>query len=90
MLRWWLYKGITVADIAVRRPDGTMIRHYAAPLTELPLIWARAENVHREALIGASPVLSPVLPYATCRGPIEAMVHDLLIVFPDGNLRSCR
>lgn len=47
MLRWWLYKGITVADIAVRRSDGTMIWHDATPVTELPLAWARAENVRQ-------------------------------------------
>ena len=47
MLRWWWRAGITIADLAVRRCDGTMVWHYETPLTELPLAWARAENVRQ-------------------------------------------
>lgn len=47
MLRWWSQIGIRRADLAVRRPDGTMIWHRDLPLPKLPLGWARAENVRR-------------------------------------------
>ena len=47
MLRWWWRAGITIADMAVRRRDGTIVWHYETPLTELPLAWARAENARQ-------------------------------------------
>lgn len=47
MLRWWSSVGVTVADLAVRRPDTTMMWHHELPLPALPLAWARAENARR-------------------------------------------
>jgi hypothetical protein len=47
MLRFWAQAGITHADVAIRRPRGTMIYHYQRPLDRLPLAWLRAENVRR-------------------------------------------
>lgn len=47
MLTWWAQAGITRADLAVRRPDTRMIWHYDRRLGDLPLAWARAENVRR-------------------------------------------
>jgi hypothetical protein len=47
MLEWWSLCGITRADLAVRRQTGIMIWHRDRPLLELPLPWARAENVRR-------------------------------------------
>lgn len=47
MLKWWAAVGITRADLAIRRPDARMIWHYDRRLQDLPLAWARAENVHR-------------------------------------------
>lgn len=44
MLHWWWLAGITLADLAVRRSDGTMVWHYEISLDDLPLAWARAEN----------------------------------------------
>ena len=44
MLHWWWLAGITLADFAVRRRDGTMVWHHEILLAELPLAWARAEN----------------------------------------------
>lgn len=47
MLRWWAEAGVDVADLAVRREDGTMLWHRGVPVPRLPLPWARAENVRR-------------------------------------------
>ncbi len=47
MLTWWAQAGITRADLAVRRSDARMIWHYDRLLEDLPLAWARAENVRR-------------------------------------------
>jgi hypothetical protein len=47
MRRWWAGAGIDRADLAVRRPDGAMLWHYACLLDQLPLPWARAHNVRR-------------------------------------------
>ena len=47
MLRWWRQVGITLADLAVRRRDGSMIWHYETPLASLPLAWAWAENARQ-------------------------------------------
>jgi len=47
MLRCWRSAGIDRADLAVRRADGVMLWHQDLPLEELPLTWARAENVRR-------------------------------------------
>lgn len=47
MLGWWRDAGVDLADLAVRRPDGAMAWHHQVPLGELPLAWARAENVRR-------------------------------------------
>ncbi len=45
MLLSWRRIGVLRADLAVRRRDGSMIWHRDLPLGELPLAWARAENV---------------------------------------------
>ena len=45
MLRWWHDAGVHRADLAVRRPDGVMAWHLGRHLQDLPLPWARAENV---------------------------------------------
>ena len=45
MLRWWHSAGVERADLAVRRADGAMIWHRSRALDQLPLGWARAENV---------------------------------------------
>lgn len=47
MLWWWRDAGVGRADLAVRRPDGTMIWHRDRAVGELPLPWIRAENVRR-------------------------------------------
>jgi hypothetical protein len=47
MLRWWWTFGITLADLAVRRPTGEMLWHHDLPVLRLPLPWFRAENVRR-------------------------------------------
>jgi hypothetical protein len=47
MLRWWIRAGIDHADLAVRRPDGTMPWHRDRAIEDLPLPWVRAENVRR-------------------------------------------
>lgn len=47
MLTWWAQAGITRADLAVRRHDARMIWHHDRPLEDLPLAWARAQNVRR-------------------------------------------
>jgi hypothetical protein len=44
MLHWWWLAGITLADLAIRRWDGTMVWHHEISLDDLPLAWARAEN----------------------------------------------
>jgi hypothetical protein len=44
MLRWWTLAGLSRADLAIRRQDGTMAWHRGLPLAALPLGWARAEN----------------------------------------------
>lgn len=47
MLTWWAEVGITRADLAIRRDDAKMIWHHDRPLEDLPLAWARAQNVRR-------------------------------------------
>jgi hypothetical protein len=47
MLGWWDLAGISLADMAVRRRDGSMIWHFEVPLADLPLAWARAENARQ-------------------------------------------
>lgn len=47
MLRWWAESGVDLADLAVRRRNGAMLWHRAVPLSDLPLAWARAENVRQ-------------------------------------------
>lgn len=46
-IEWWADAGIDRADLAVRRLDGCMIWHRDLDLGDLPLAWARAENVRR-------------------------------------------
>lgn len=45
MLQWWTLVGIDRVDLALRRADGSMIWHEDHPIGDLPLAWARAENV---------------------------------------------
>lgn len=45
MLQWWCSADVYRADLAVRRPDGAMAWHHGRHLHDLPLAWARAENV---------------------------------------------
>ncbi len=45
MLRWLHSAGVGRADLAVRRADGAMIWHRSRAIHQLPLGWARAENV---------------------------------------------
>lgn len=47
MLAWWRALGIDRADLAVRRPDGSMLWHADMRLERLPLRWARANNVRQ-------------------------------------------
>jgi hypothetical protein len=47
LLRWWQDVGITRADVAVKRPTGQVIWHHDLRLDQLPLAWARAENVRQ-------------------------------------------
>ena len=47
MIQWWQDAGVDRADLAVRRPDGTMLWHRDVPLKDLPLPWAGAENLRR-------------------------------------------
>lgn len=47
MLAWWADAGITRADLAIRRSDAKMIWHHDRPLEDLPLPWARAQNVRQ-------------------------------------------
>lgn len=44
MLQWWRLAGIDRAELAIRRTGGTMIVQRRV-LDDLPLRWARAENV---------------------------------------------
>jgi hypothetical protein len=70
MLRWWWRVGITIADMAIRRRDGTMVWHYETPLTELPLAWARAENARQAEIY--------IRPARVHRWPI-ALLDDLSV-----------
>jgi hypothetical protein len=54
MLRAWERVGIHRVDLALRRPDGAMIWQRDRSPHELPLAWARAENV-RAAEVYARP-----------------------------------
>ena len=45
MLRWWHCAGVGRADLAVLRADRAMIWHRSRAIDQLPLGWARAENV---------------------------------------------
>jgi len=45
MLAWWAAVGVDRADLAVRRTDDSFAWHLDRPLDDLPLPWARAENV---------------------------------------------
>jgi hypothetical protein len=45
MLGWWAQAGVHRADLAIRRADGTMAWHHDHGVDDLPLAWARAENV---------------------------------------------
>lgn len=47
MLQWWRRAGIGRCDLAVRRADGAMLWHLDQLIDELPVAWARAENVRR-------------------------------------------
>lgn len=47
MLSWFAQAKVTRVDLAIRRSDGTMIWHPDRVLDNLPLAWARAENVRR-------------------------------------------
>lgn len=47
MLAVWRRLGVDRADLAVLRKSGAMVRHLDVPLEELPLPWARAENLAR-------------------------------------------
>lgn len=85
MLRWWFAAGITAVDLAVRRPDTTMMWHHDISLTALPLAWARAENAHhanvyiRPARDHSWPlVLLDDLPLATANA--IARKYDALVV----------
>jgi hypothetical protein len=45
MIDWWRFAGVSHADLAVRRSDAAMLWHRNLPLDDLPLTWARAENM---------------------------------------------
>lgn len=45
MLQWWAQAGLARADLAVHRSTGAMLWHHDLPLAQLPLSWARAENL---------------------------------------------
>lgn len=47
MLRWWVQAGVDTADMAIRRANGAMAWHRGRSLHDLPLAWARAENVRQ-------------------------------------------
>ncbi len=47
MLDWFADAHVARADLAVRRRDGAVVWHPDRALDELPLAWARAENVRR-------------------------------------------
>ena len=52
MIHWWKDAGVSRADLAVRRCDGAMLWHRDVLLEDLPLSWARAENIrHGEVFI---------------------------------------
>jgi len=46
MLAAWRVLGVDLADLAIRRRDGTMLWQRKRPLENVPLAWARAENAH--------------------------------------------
>lgn len=46
MLAAWRSVGVDRADLALRRPPGTMLWQRDLALEDLPLAWARAENAH--------------------------------------------
>lgn len=59
MLGWWLMAGVERADLAVKRASDKMVWQRDLPLAELPLPWARAENVR-----GAEVYIRPARGYA--------------------------
>lgn len=62
MLAWWHDAGIDHADLAVARAGGAMVWHRHVPLADLPLSWARAENVRRGEVY--------IRPARGCRWPL--------------------
>jgi hypothetical protein len=46
MLAAWKRLGVNLADLAIRRREGTMLWQRSRALEDLPLAWARAENSH--------------------------------------------
>lgn len=46
MLAAWKRLGVNLADLAIRRRDGSMLWQRSRALEDLPLGWARAENAH--------------------------------------------
>ncbi|MDP3940514.1 MAG: DNA-primase RepB domain-containing protein [Deltaproteobacteria bacterium] len=73
MIRWWTWAGIDCADLAVRRPDGSMLWHTNLPIKELPLGWAGAENA-RGADVYVRPARGYVWPIMFLDDvPIEVM-----------------
>jgi len=47
MILWWKRARVDRADLAARRPSGSMIWHHDLALDALPLAWARAENARQ-------------------------------------------
>ena len=45
MLQWWDQAQIKRADLAIRRPDAVMLWQRDVALADLPLSWARAQNL---------------------------------------------
>ena len=47
MLAWWRGIGIDRSDLVLKQPSGAMIWHHDVAVANLPLAWARAQNVRR-------------------------------------------
>jgi hypothetical protein len=91
LLRWWAGAGIARADLAVRRPDGAMLWQHRCLLDQLPLPWARAQNV-RQADVYLRPARGACWPLvflddlAPARARRIARTYAALVVHtsPDG------
>ena len=80
MLAAWGDLGVDRADLAVRRPDGTMLWQHDHPLENLPLAWGRAENAH-----GADIYVRPARGHAWPLVFLDDVAQDLALEVAGSN-----